>query len=257
MNKPLFKGLKFAFSITLLSLSLSSCRFGNHSESAVPLKSPDLYRSIELFFTSPKTFTTRVYLNSLGGPDMVVQSNSAAPLSSIPSSILNVLTNPVYLAIPVNPNAYPIFRDHQDTTSLATDIDAQGNIAFDYLPPSGPFILWSNPNCLTNFEIIQNGTLDRSRPGTIQYTDGSTASVAGELNYTYTFSRIIESVNGTGNCDDDLNRLAFCYRNGAGCNADELGAGRALFDLYVRQTGVLNIQDASKIKALEYIVHYE
>jgi hypothetical protein len=257
MNKTYCNGLNLAFSITALLLSLTGCRFGNHSESAVPLKSPEQYRSIELFFTAPKTFTTRVYLNSLGGPDMVVQSNSAAPLSSIPSSILNVLSNPVYLAIPVNPNVYPIFRDNQDTTSLATDIDAQGNIAFDYLPSNGPFALWSNPNCLTNFEIIQNGTLDRTRPGTIQYTDGTTAPVAGELNYNYTFSRIIESVNGTGNCDDDLNRLAFCYHNGTGCTADELAAGRSLFDLYVRQTGVLNIQDASKIKALEYIVHYE
>jgi hypothetical protein len=247
--------------ISLLALTtlfiLSGCRFGNHSENAIPLKNPSQYKSIEFFYTTPKTFTTRVYLHSLGGPNMVVHSNTTAPLSSIPSSVLNALSNPVYLAVPVNPNNFPIFRDYRDTTSLVTDLDQNGNIAFDYIPSDGPYVLWNNPNCITSFEITQNGTLDRSQPGTIQYEDGTTATVSGSMRLSYTFSRVIGSINGTTNCNDDLNRLAFCYDNGTGCSADELSAARSLFDLYARQTGVLNIQDASSIKGLEYMIEYE
>jgi hypothetical protein len=254
-NQSQFKSFSFLALTTLFILS--GCRFGNHSENAIPLKNPSQYKSIEFFYTAPKTFTTRVYLNSLGGPDMVVHSNTSAPLSTIPSSILNALSNPVYLAVPNNPNQYPIFRDYRDSTSLVTDLDQSGNIAFDYIPGDGPYVLWNNPNCITNFQITQNGTLDRSQPGTIQYEDGTTAPVSGSMRLSYTFSRVIGSINGTTNCEDDLNRLALCYDNGTGCSADELSAARSLFDLYARQTGVLNIQDASRIKGLEYIIEYE
>jgi len=256
MNHKLRFGLLATLTLTT-TLGLNGCRFGNHTESAIPLKSPQQYRSIEFFYTAPKTFTTRVYLNSLGGPDMVVHSNPTAPLSTIPSSILNALSNPVYLAIPNNPKLFPIFRDYRDTTSLVTDLDDHGAIAFDYLPSDGPYVLWNNQNCVTNFEITQSGSLDRSTPGSIQYEDGTTAPVAGNMRLTYTFSRVIASINGTTNCDADLNRLATCYSNGTGCSADELSAARSLFDLYARQTGVLDIRDASKIKGLEYIVDYE
>jgi hypothetical protein len=249
-------GLKILLALTALT-GLQGCRFGNHSETVVPMKSPSTYKSIEFFFTAPKTFTTRVILNSLSGPDMVIHTNSAASLASIPSSILSALTDPVYLAIPVSENSLPLFRDNRDTTSLYTQLDSAGNVSMDYIPSDGPFILWNNPNCLTNFEITQSGTFDRTKPGTIQYDNGTTAPVAGEMKLTYTFSRVIASVNGDNNCDDDLNYLASCYNNGSGCSAEELASSRALFDLYVRQTGVLNINDASKIKGLEYIVHYE
>jgi hypothetical protein len=254
-NQSQFKPLSLLALTTLFILS--GCRFGNHSENAIPLKNPSQYKSIEFFYTAPKTFTTRVYLNSLGGPDMVVHSNTAAPLSTIPSSILNALSNPVYLAVPNNPNQFPIFRDYRDSTSLVTDLDQNGNIVFDYIPDDGPYVLWNNPNCITNFQITQNGTLDRSQPGEIQYEDGTTAAVSGSMRLSYTFSRVIGSINGASNCDNDLNRLALCYDNGTGCSADELSAARSLFDLYARQTGVLDIQDASRIKGLEYIIEYE
>jgi len=245
-------------SLTILLLTtISGCRFGNYSEPPKPLAKAADYQSIEMFFTTPKSFATRVVLNSLSGPDMVIQSNANAPMSSVPSSILNVMTDPVYFAVPSNPNSYPIFRDNRDTISLITETDSAGNIALDYIPSDGPYVLWDNPNCITNFQITQTGSFDRSNPGQVQYENGTIAKVAGNVSMTYTFTRVIDSINGTSNCDADLTRLATCYNDGTGCSSEELSASRSLFDLFVRQTGVLKIEDAAKIKGLEYIVHYE
>ncbi len=251
------RNLRLIVVFTALLTASFGCRFGNYSEPPKPLARENDYQSIELFFTNVKNFTTKVALNSLDGPDRVIQSNTNAPLSSIPSSILNVMTDPVYFAVPSNPKYLPIFRDYRDTTSLTTQLDSSGNISLHYIPSDGPFIFWDNPNCITTFEINQTGTLDRSNPGQIQYENGTIVTVAGNVSMTYSFTRIIESINGSTNCDNDLSRLASCYENGAGCSSEELSASRSLFDLYIRQTGVLNIQDATKIKALEYVVQYE
>lgn len=239
---------------------LSGCRFGNHSESAKPIVNPSIYQSIEFFFTKPKSFQTKVILNSIGGPDMVVHSNTNAPLSYIPASVLNVMTDPVYFATYKDPSRYPIFRDYRDSVSLPTLLDAEGNISFQYpnenTEPTTRVLL-SNPNCLTQWEVLESGGFDRSKPGQIQYEDGTLAPVAGNVSLTYTFSQVIVSVDGDNNCDADLTYLANCYKDGAGCSADDLYDARSLFDLYVKQTGVLNIDDAAKLKAMEYIIHYE
>jgi hypothetical protein len=255
MNK--FWNIRLLLISATLLTAFTGCRFGNYSEPPKPLSRESDFRSIELFFTNIKNFTTKVALNSLNGPDMVLQSNSNAPLSSVPTSILNVMTNPVYFAVPTNSNLFPIFRDNRDTISLTTQLDSSGNISLHYIPSDGPFIFWDNPNCITNFEINQTGILDRSNPSQIQYENGTVVPVAGNVSMTYTFTRVIDSINGTSNCDDDLSRLANCYENGTGCSSEELSASRSLFDLYIRQTGVLKIEDATKIKALEYIVQYE
>ncbi len=249
MNKTVFYSL---FTLVLISTSfLSGCRFGNYADQAKPLKSQSSY-NVEFFFTSPKQFETRVYLNALSGPNAVINTNNKASLSSIPSTILNVFSDPVYLAVPKDPSLSPVFRDYTDTYGFDTTLDSNGNIARDYIPTEGPFVLWSNPNCLTQYEITHEGTLDRTKPGSITYSDGTKAPVAGSMALTYTFSRIID-----GDCSEDLTRLASCYNDGTGCTANELSSARSLFDLYIKQTGVLKIEDAAKIKALEYIVHYE
>lgn len=250
-------GSKFTVWVAILLIGVSGCRFGNYADEAKPIKNPDYYKSIELFFTTPKTFQTKVVLNSLGGPDSVINTNSAAPMTAIPTQILNTFSDPVYFAVPNDTRKLPLFRDISDSTGMETILDADGKIALDYIPSSGPFILWDNPNCITNYQILHEGEFNRTQPGSVIYPDGSTVPVAGSLKFSYTFSRVIESVNGVDNCAADLNRLAFCYQDGTGCSASELSGARTLFDLYVRQTGVLRIEDASKLKALEYRVDFE
>ena len=254
MKKTAFYSLTiFIYASTLL---LGGCRFGNHADQPQPLKNAATYKSIEFFFTNPKQFQIAVILNSLSGSDSVVNANNNAPLASIPSTILYAFSDPVYFTIPNDPTKFPTFWDYGGNYSFQTEIDGQGTISHDYIP-SNASVFWSNPDCITNYEVTHKGSFDRSKPGTVTYPDGTQAAVAGSLNFTYSFTRLISSQNGTDNCTADLTRLATCYTDGSGCSAEELAKAKDTFDLYVKQTGVLKIEDAAKLKAVEYIVHYE
>jgi len=238
------------------TLLLGGCRFGNHADQPQPLKSASTYKSIEFFFTSPKQFQIGVILNSLSGPDSVETVNNNAPLAAIPSSILNAFTDPVYFAVPNDPTQFPTFWDYGGTYKFLTEVDASGNVSHDFIPASSS-VFWGNQDCLTNYEVTHKGTFDRSKPGTITYPDGTKAPVAGSLSFTYSYTKIFSSQNGTDNCTADLTRLATCYTASSGCSSDEITKSKEVFDLYVKQTGILKIEDAAKIKGLEYIVHYE
>jgi hypothetical protein len=246
MNKQNFS--RFLAVIITISPFLGSCRFGNHSEQAKPLNQSN-YKSVEMFFTEPKTLQTRVYLNSLSGPSSQVNT-VAAPLSAIPSSILNTFTDPHYFATMKDPTKSPLFIGINQNSYIDTTMDADGNIGSEYL--SGVVQFWRNPDCLTQVQILQEGTFDRSHPGSVVFSDGSQATVSGRLNLDFSYSRII-----AGDCSADLTELANCYINGSGCSTDQLNAAHNLFDLYVKQSGAMKIEDAVKLKALEYVVHFE
>jgi hypothetical protein len=110
----------------------------------------------------------------------------------------------------------------------------------------------SDPACTMNLQMQQLGALDRSTPSSITYSDGSSGTVAGRLELEFRLIRNFE-----GNCAGILQTLADCYSDGTGCSTEALYWSNQLFDLYVRQSGTLRIEDAARIKTLAYIVHFD
>jgi hypothetical protein len=232
------------FSFCLLVTSTTACRFGNYAEQPKP-NFKESYQSIDLYFTQATSLGTAVLFQ-----DDTYQENAHAPLVAVPTSIRNTFTNPLYFAVPIDTTANPIFVGLNQSSFVETTLDTDGKINYQYPSPVSP--LWENPDCLTQINLQQVGEFDPSRTGNVTFNDGSVSPVKGHLKLTFSFTRII-----SGDCAADLQRLADCYTNGAGCSTDELNASVNLYDLYVRQTGVLNIADAIRVKALAYEVYFE
>ncbi|MBS1959952.1 MAG: hypothetical protein JST80_10800 [Bdellovibrionales bacterium] len=235
----MFKRTSFILGYCLLVISASGCRFGNYAE---PTQSQ--YRSIDLYFTQARTFETAVtYTNNTGN------QNNNAPLISIPSNIRNTFTNPVYFIVPKDLTQSPMFVGMNQTNYLSTTIKDDGTIGEGY--STLPTQFWSSPDCQTWISVAQAGSFDDTHGGTVTFGDGSKSPVKGSLSLDFYYSREL-----AGDCAGDLQRLATCYANGAGCDTDELNAASTLFDTWVR-TGILNMTDATRIKKLEYLVHFE
>ena len=240
----MIKKLFHIFALGVLLTLMTGCRFGNYAEAPKP-NFKETYKSIDLYFTQPKKLTTTVVFN-----DNTSHVNATAPLVSIPTSVRNTFTNPTYFAIPIDPKSLPMFVGLNQTSYVSTQIDANGKVADDFL--STATTLWTNPNCKTQIELIQNGAFDLTRPGTVTYSDGSVSPVKGHLSLTFSYLRVI-----SGDCQADLQELVNCYSSGTGCTNDQLNAASNLFDLYIRQTGVLSIADAIRVKGLAYEVQFE
>jgi hypothetical protein len=237
--------------LALGPITLTSCRFGNYSE---PPKGVTNFTSIELFSTQAKKLETFVAYQ-----DDTQSQNLNAPLSAIPSMILDNFTNPVYLAEPVSSPGVQMFiglsqsncmLDPANANCIGTLVDPEGYIGVNTSSPYSQF--GSDPSCTMNLQMQQLGYLDRSRPGTITYSDGSTGKISGDLLLEFRLIR-----NFSGDCSRILQVLADCYSSGTGCSTDELYWANQLFDLYVRQSGALKIEDATRIKTLAYIVHFD
>ena len=237
--------------LILLLLTPSACRFGNYSE---PPKNNNtsIYSTIQLYLTEPSQLQTVVIYNDA----TPTSSNSNAPLAAIPSSVMNVFTDPVYYAVPTDTKQLPLFADINQSHSLSTAVDKNGVIKYEY--DSSIVTLWKNPKCVTQVQMFQEGSFDKTHgAGTVlTFPDGSTSKTAGRLNLTFTYLRVIDG-GATQECSQDLQYLAQCYQTGTGCTSDELKSANALFDLYVNRGGVLKIEDVTKIKALAYIVHFQ
>lgn len=229
----------------LCMILLSGCRFGNYAEAPKP-NAKEGYQSIELYFTQADQLITRAILDDAGN----VTENNQAPLSAIPVSIRNTFTNPLYFAVPRNIELYPQFIGLNQSSFIETQINKTGEI--DDVFRTRPSVLWNNENCLTQIEIAQSGTFDRTRTGTVTFGDGTSSPVSGHLNLHLSYLRVI-----SGDCTADLQELANCYTNGAGCSTDQLNAASNLYDLHVRQTGVLNINDVARLRGLAYDVYFE
>jgi hypothetical protein len=237
--------------VALGLIAFSGCRFGNYSE---PPKAVSNFSSIELFRTNPTKFETFAIYQ-----DDTQSQNASTPLSAIPSSILNNFTNPVYLAEPVSTPGIKLFigtgqtdcmTDPANSSCIGTLVDPDDTIAVGTSSEYTQF--GSDPACTMNLQMQQLGYLDRSHPGTLTYSDGTTGILAGDLVLEFRLIR-----NFKGNCSGILKTLADCYTSGSGCSTDELYWANLLFDLYVRQSGTLKIEDATKIKTLAYIVHFD
>jgi hypothetical protein len=237
--------------ITACLALLPGCRFGNYSE--LP-KGTSRFSSIELLRTLPFKFETYAVYQ-----DDSETRNSSTPLSSIPASILDNFTNPLYLAEPVATPGIKLFigaaqtaclTDPANSSCIGTIVNSDDTITVSTRSPYSQF--GSNPACTMNLEMQQLGFLDRSRPGTVRYSDGTTAPIGGDLILEFQLIR-----NFKGDCAGILQVLADCYSDGSGCSTDELYWANQLFDLYVRQSGTLKIEDATRIKTLAYIVHFD
>jgi hypothetical protein len=254
--RPRKTGRQNASPLTALALCLTlggitGCRFGNYSESPKSIKN---FSKIELFRTSITQFETLAVLN-----DNTRNGNSNAPLSAVPSMILDNFTDPVFIAEPTASPGYHIFigagqtscmTDPMNSSCIGTIVNRDDTIAVSTASDYSQF--GSDPSCTMNLEMQQIGNLDRRNPGTIQYSDGSTGTIAGNLHLGFQLVR-----NFQGDCSSILTALASCYSSGAGCSTDALYWANQIFDLYVRQTGVLRIEDASKIKTLAYLVTFD
>ena len=235
----------------ILTLALSACRFGNYSESP---KAPEKFSSIEMFRTQARGFQTYVQLT-----DGTENLNESTPLSAIPDTLLDNFTDPLYIAQPISTPGVKLFigsrqtdcfYNPEDSSCIGTIVEADGTIAVETSSPLSQF--GSNPSCKMNLQMRQNGTLDRSRPGSITYSDGTVGKISGDLLLDFTMIRTFQ-----GDCSGILRVLAECYTNGVGCSNDELYWANQLFGLYARQSGVLRMEDASRIKVLAYMVRFE
>jgi hypothetical protein len=226
-------------------LSLSGCRFGNYADSPTQINQSDITSS-ELFFTNVTGFETYVFLN-----DGTSAANTNSPLEAVPSDLLSVFTNPVFLVTDVNQNQY-FWDNAQSANPIQTLANAAGQINVEMDTPDSPTQFYQNPDCLTQIIQTQQGALNRTAPGTT-VLPGTVVNtpVAGHLQLDVT---VLQTFTGT--CSDDLQELANCFQDGTGCDSDQLSRAQ-MFDLFVRGTQVLNIQNAAKITKLAYIVHFE
>lgn len=236
--------------IVCITTLLSGCRFGNHADEAQPLPMKDSYLSKEYFSTVAKVFETKATINDAGGNPQSTTNNQTI-LSAVPAKILDVFTNPHVFAVVDNAAKTPIFVNYEWTNYYETKTEGDGN-TIAYEASSGPYTFMYNSACTSQSLMTMEGVLDRTQPSVINIGGGETLSIAGHTVMDFTYSRRI-----SGDCHDDLELLAYCYANGAGCNTYELQFAHDILDLYVNQAGVLNINDVVNLKSLEYKVRFE
>ena len=244
--------LKFpVFLPALIACSLVSCRFGNYSE---PPKGESNFTSMEIYRTQPKQFETLVIFQ-----DNTQSENTTTPLSAIPTTLLDNFTNPVFLGEPKATPGVKLFIGQSQTdcmlnpgtsSCIGTLVDPAGNIQVNTASEYTQF--GSDPTCMMNLQMQQVGYLDKTHPGTLTYSDGTTGTINGDLLLLFRIYR-----NFRGDCTAILGRLGTCYTDGTGCSTDELYWANQLFDPFIRQSGPLKIEDAARIKTLAYIVHFD
>jgi hypothetical protein len=248
-NKVFYNLVLMTFISTLL---FSGCRFGNYADVAKPIPSKLNLVDKEFFATEPKTFEVKsTYADSAGTTQTSINTNTT--LSAVPAKIIEVFKTPFIFANVLDVTTgfkIPIFANLDLDSYYETKIENENQIAYE--AASGTYTFMYNSNCTTSSKITMQGTLDRTSPTTFDMGDGAIINIAGRNQMDFNYSRRID-----GDCADDLYTLAYCYVNGAGCNADLLRFSHDILDLYVNQSGVLDINDVLKLKTLEYTVHFE
>jgi len=253
MTKSVVKTISL---LIIATVQLSGCRFGNYQSPPPQTIQQDQFKTKDLYFTSVSNFTVQASLS-----DNTTKTNSSAPFSAIPSSLLTIFDTAVFFATQTDTTQPPAIFNW-DTSSnfngFFTELDQHGNIRHDEDPVSNQLLETTkgNVNCTTVYQISHDGTFDTSHPSSVVFPDGSQHPVLGDLDFTFTYVQLIKEVN-PGDCTDDLNYLAACYTNGTGCTNLEISLSKSLFDLIVKETGVLDIADAAKLKGLAYQVKFQ
>jgi hypothetical protein len=179
-------------------------------------------------------------------------------LSAIPPTLLDNFTDPLYIAQPVSSPGVKLFigagqsdcfLNPENSNCIGTMIDADGNIG---VQTSSPYSSFGSDACKMKLQMQQLGYLDRTHPSTITYSNGSTGKISGNLVLDFQLIRSFQ-----GDCTSILTRLASCYQSGVGCSTDELYWANQLFDLYIRQSGALKVEDVARIKSLAYLIHFD
>ncbi len=237
--------------LILCASALSGCRFGNYSE---PPKGISNFNSIELFHTQITQFETYAIYT-----DGNQNQNTNTPLSAIPGSILNNFTDPLFIAEPKSTPGIRLFIgasqsecmiNPANSSCIGTIVNSDDTITVSTSSPYTQF--GPDEKCSMNLQMQQIGILDRSKTDSITYSDGSKGTISGNLLLNFRLIR-----NFAGDCSGILKILADCYSTGTGCSTDELYWANQLFDLFIRQSGTLRIEDATRIKTLAYIVHFD
>jgi hypothetical protein len=235
---------------SLALLALSGCRFGNYSEPQPdPNASDGGFESVELFQTHPTQLSVAVVYNDTSQ----VSTQDQVPLAAIPAEALAKFTDPLYFVVNSDADHTPYFigKTGEFKVMEQTGFDDHGNLRIDYAMDGG-HTLWKNPACLTQVQISHDGQLDRDHPGSATLGD-NIYNTAGRVILDRMSLQVID-----GDCAADLQDMAQCYQESTQCeNTEAWEKAVAFFDLYVRQTGILKIEDVARIKGLAYIVRFE
>jgi hypothetical protein len=252
-----------AFTLAL-SMAVSACRLGNYTEAPKPLTTPTSavstnsrtgsLQNVELFYAEPKTLQTFAIYKDATPPSQ----NNSVGLVSIPSDVLNTFTDPTYLAwTPDSTHTLkPYFLGvyNPGSNNFPTTINSAGAINAGYSDASVTIAT----GCSMTDQRLHVGKLDRHQLGSYTFPDGTVQTVSGHLKFDYTFMRVFtETVAGSGACGAYLQTLANCFNAGSTCTNDQLTAAHEIFDLWIRQSSVLPIANATKLKGLAYVVHFE
>jgi hypothetical protein len=230
---------------SLVILSLSGCRFGNQVvKAADPTEKSGFYRS------EAATMTLCAFLD--GQPAQC----AAAPLSLVPDSITEVMTNPVYVAAnSAQSKAYLLPNSLDTSAAFEMTMDSSGQLA------GIPFIdepqqLWVDPSCLSQVQIEKAGLLrgaDASTPGAI-----GDFKISGSVDFTLAVLTALGD-----HCGSTLSLMQGCHTDTHLCpgatlaeRQEEQLAIQDFFAPYIAH-GVLTLDQLPSLQGLGWEVSYQ
>lgn len=238
--------MKRILSLALAIFSLagfSGCRIGNK---VVKAKDPTAMSGY--YKTEAASMTVCAFLD--GQSPRCVD----AGVTSIPSSIQTIMTNPVYVSANTSTNRAYIVPNTLDTNSVFELIlDSSGKVTANPLVDD-PQQLWVDPACLSQIRIEKEGMI-HADPG--QGTVGS-FKTSGTVDFTVG----VLTVMGT-QCAATFIQMKNCYQDATQCPgataAEQLAEQQAIrgyLDPYLSRSA-LTINDLPNLRALGWEVSYQ
>ena len=228
----------------LISLAMTGCRVGNHSTQGATTPA-DPYSGY--YLTEAKA------LNFIG---TTAQSaiTRAAPLTSVPAGIYNVMTNPVGLALLDATTGKAGFQANDSKKALPVTINKDFSLTYDGTSTSETF--WEDPACTTYYELKEKGVI---LPATTPLSlAGNTLPLSGRVQITFQVTHFIQ-----GECAQTLQTLNNCYQDATQCgqSTPELNTELHATVLDIFQPWIdsqaLTPMDISTLVSYGYEVSYE
>jgi len=175
-----------------------------------------------------------------------------ADTSMIPSTIQNILTDPVYVsANSVKSKAYLVPNSLDTSSFFEMSLDSEGALSADpALGESTP--LWTDDACLSQLQLMKEGRLH----GSAQSTEGG-FTISGSIDFSAT---VINQLSGS--CEATLDALRSCYEDESKCpgaTADEQTQQHQSVTDYLApylDHGVLEPGEISRLEALGWQATY-
>ena len=236
---------KTAAAAILAVLLVSGCRFGNQVVKATdPTKKSGFYKS------EPASMTLCVFLEGRAAQCV------PAPLSLIPDSITEVMTNPVYVAAnSTQAKAYLLPNSLDASAVFEMSMDASGQLTGTPYADE-PQSFWIDPACLSQVQI--------QKEGLIREADGSTPTAIGDfkISGSVDFSVGVLTALG-GQCSSTLQLMQGCYADAELCPGATLQERQAeqqsiqeFFSPYV-SNGALAADDLPLLQGMGWEVSYQ